>query len=105
MAKKKAAIRRGTSTAPPQIYEASLGPGGAVIKGPVLTQQQAVARRRTGQNVVVCGPNLAANRSLAYAIESTANGQVKRCPPHASAGTLALPHFQPDPRPPAGHTF
>src|SRR5260370_13315512 len=90
---------------PPQVYEATLGAAGAVVRGQQITPAQAEARRRNGQEVVVCGPNLAANRALAGTIEHNANGNWKRCPPHASAGPHALPHYQPDPRPPAGHTF
>ncbi|MEW4570645.1 hypothetical protein AB1L88_22505 [Tautonia sp. JC769] len=92
---------------PPQplIHEAILGPGGSVIRGEVMTQFQAEAIRTRGRDVVVCGPDLAANRSLARTIEINANGTAKRCPPHATAGPQALPHYQPDPRPPAGHTF
>jgi hypothetical protein len=91
--------------AQPQIFAASLGAGGSVLKGQQITQVQAEARRKAGQDVVVCGPNLATNRSLAAAIEAAAVGKAKRCPPHPSAGPQALPHYQPDPRPPAGHTF
>jgi hypothetical protein len=90
---------------PPEIYEASLGTNGSVVRGQALTQAEAEARRRAGQDVVVCGPNLSANRALAGRIERNANGSAKRCPPHLNAGRLALPHYQPDPRPPAGHTF
>src|SRR5262245_11838815 len=90
---------------PPLIFEASLGAGGSVIKGPVITQAQAEARRKAGQDVVVCGPDIASNRNLAGAIERAANGAARRCPPHASSGPNALPHYQPDPRGPAGHTF
>ncbi len=102
MAKKKP-----TSTPPvpppqPQAYEATLGANGSVVRGQAVTQVQAEARRQAGQDVVVCGPNLSANRSLAGAIERNANGSAKRCPPHVNAGPLALPHYQPDPRPPGG---
>lgn len=89
----------------PQVFEASLGADGAVVKGPAIAQAQAEARRKAGRDVVVCGPDLAANRGLAGAIERNANGRSKRCPPHASSGPNSLPHYQPDPRPPAGHTF
>src|SRR5215472_12269568 len=89
----------------PLIFEASLGLRGAVIKGAAITQAEAEARRKAGRDVVVCGPDLAANRRLAGTIEANANGKVKRCPPHSSAGPHALPHYQPDPRPPEGHTF
>lgn len=90
---------------PSTIYEASRGPAGRVVKGAALSQAQAEAARKAGQDVVVCGPTLPANRALAGTIERNANGTAKRCPPHATAGPYALPHYQPDPRPPAGHTF
>jgi hypothetical protein len=90
---------------PPQVFEATLAANGAVVKGLSISQRSAEQRRKGGLDVVVCGPNLSANRQLAGLIESNANGSVKRCPPHASAGIHALPHYQPDPRPPGGHTF
>ena len=94
----------------PTIYKASLGNAGAVVKEPhqdptPITQVQAEELRRSGGEVVVCGPDLAKNRALAQAIEKGANGTYKRCPPHTNAGPHALPHYQPDPRPPQGHTF
>lgn len=89
----------------PIIHEATLGANGSVKKGLAITQTQAVIRRRAGDDVVVCGSELSANRTLAWRIEIAANGTAKRCPPHFSAGSRALPHYQPDPRPPAGHTF
>ncbi len=89
----------------PRIFEADLGSNGSVIRGNEITQAQAEVIRRSGRDVVICGPDLAANRRLARTIELNANGSAKRCPPHANAGPDALPHFQPDPRPPAGHTF
>ena len=89
----------------PRIYEASLGANGAVVKGQPITQAQAEARRQSGEDVLVGGGSIDANRSLARTIEQNANGAYKRCPPHAQAGPNALPHFQPFPRPPAGHTF
>jgi len=88
----------------PQIFEASLGSNGSVLKGQPLTQVQAEDRRKAGLDIVICGPDLAANCRLAEAVES-AVGKAKRCPPHPRAGAQALPHYQPDPRPPAGHTF
>ena len=89
----------------PRIHEATLGADGVVRKGATITQTSAEARRRMGKNVVVCGPDLSANRNLARATEANANGSYKRCPPHPNAGSQALPHYQPDPRPPDGHTF
>src|SRR5688500_18248174 len=90
---------------PPQIYEATLGTGGRVIKGAQITQDQAETLRKSGQDVVVCGPNLAMNRALAKPIEQNANGSWKPCPPHRNLGPYVLPHCQPDPRTPEGHTF
>ena len=89
----------------PSIHEATLGANGSVKKGIAVTQFQAEALRKAGKDVVVCSSDLAANRALAQSIEMSANGKYKCCPPHASAGAHALPHFQPVARPPAGHTF
>jgi hypothetical protein len=107
MGKKKtpAAPTASSPLSPPQIFTATRGANGAVVKGNQITQPQAEVLRRAGQDVVVCGTNLAANRQLAFTIERNANGNAKRCPPHKNAGPLALPHYQPDPRGVAGHTF
>jgi hypothetical protein len=65
----------------------------------------AIARRRSGLDVVVCGVDLKANRALAASVES-AVGPYQRGVPHTRhAGPLALPHFQQAATPPAGHTF
>jgi hypothetical protein len=100
MAKKKQAP---AAPPPPQIFEATRGSSGRVIRGAQINQTQAEARRRAGQDVV-CGPDHRANRSLAGQIERSANGTAKRCPPHLNEGPYAPPHYQPDPRPPEGHT-
>jgi hypothetical protein len=106
MAKKKAVPAPSPQpVASPTIHEATLGAAGAVIKGAQITQTQVESRRQNGLDVVVCGPTLGPNSALAQQIGANANGHWKRCPPHASAGPNALPHYQPDPRPPAGHTF
>jgi hypothetical protein len=73
----------------PLIYEATCGASGSVIRGQQLTQAQAEARRQAGQDVVVCGAQLSANRILAGTIERNANGSAKRCSPHAKAGPRA----------------
>src|SRR5258708_1428768 len=91
--------------APPLIHEAILLPCGGVQRGNLITQAQAENLRHNGQDVVVCGPHHGANMNLARDIEQNANGQYKRCGPHAWAGPNGLPHYQPDPRPPDGHTF
>jgi hypothetical protein len=101
-----AALPGSGSTAPgPRIFEAVRLSTGGVKKGAPLSQSQAQARRKAGHDVVVCGADLKGNRRLAGVIERGANGNAKRCPPHPSAGPKALPHYQPDPRPPGGHTF
>jgi hypothetical protein len=105
MGKKKAPLAPPAPGAVPQIYEAVLGANGAVKKGKPITQAQAEIRRKAGHDVVVCGDELRENRRTAFLIETNANGSVKRCPPHPNAGPQSLPHFQPDPRPPEGHTF
>ena len=90
----------------PTIHEAELasGPSGAVESGAEISFDAAVARRRGGADVVVCGEDGKANGRLAYQIESTV-GPCRRNDPHLRAGPHALPHYQPDPRPPEGHTF
>jgi hypothetical protein len=90
----------------PMIHEAELesGPSGGILRGAEITFDQAVARRRTGGDVVVCGDDTDTNRRAAEQIES-AVGPCVRGEPHSKAGPRALPHYQPDPRPPAGHTF
>jgi len=101
--KKKPSPAKSTAASAPSIHAATRGGGGSVRKGKSITQAEAEDRRKNGLDVVVCGPNLTANRSLAGRIERNANGKVKRCPPQA--GPRSLPHWQPDPRPPEGHTF
>ncbi len=88
----------------PTIHEATCLPGGAVRRGQVITQAQAEVRRQNGLDVVVCGASHATNRALARDIEHNANGHWKPCPQHFLHPN-SLPHFQPDPRPPVGHTF
>src|SRR5437588_10623152 len=95
VARKTSAPVQPSTAAKPQIFEASLGANGSVVRGQLLTQAQAEASRQAGQDVVVCGPNLSSNRAFAQAIERNANGTAVRCPPHANAGPQALPHYQP----------
>jgi hypothetical protein len=109
MAKKPVAAPPSSQpSTPPKIYEAAIQAlDGAVLKGKEITQAEAEKLRKTGGNVVVCGPDHAANMDLAQEIEHNANGKWKRCPFHPNAGPKALPHYQPDPRPSGdkGHTF
>ncbi len=94
-----------TEPSVPTIHMASLGSSGEVVKGATITEADAVIERQAGRDVVVCGLDLSANRQLAGRIEQSANGPWRRCPPHASAGRNSLPHYQPQSRPPTGHTF
>lgn len=87
------------------IHSASLGSTGEVRRVRVLNEAEAVTERKAGGDVVICGDDLATNRSTAQGIETSANGVSKRCPPHVNAGPNALPHYQPKSRPPTGHTF
>lgn len=95
---------------PPTIHEAELesGPSGRVLRGAASDFGAAVARRRAGRNVVVCGEDQDQNRRLAGRIEA-AVGPSQRADPHIRhAGPHALPHYQQTrrtPPGPAGHTF
>lgn len=78
---------------------------GEIILGVELTRAEAVARRQSGEDVVVCGTDPFTNARQAFAIES-AVGPCKPDGPHTGvAGARALPHFQQNVVPPAGHTF
>jgi hypothetical protein len=57
MGKKKKQNSPPTPSIPPQIYEATLGANGGVVKGPAIAQAQAETMRHAGQDVVVCGPD------------------------------------------------
>ncbi len=95
-------------TPPPStIHEAELasGPSGAVLRGAELDFDSAVARRRGGMDIVVCGDDLAANRDLAAAIEAAVGPRTKPQKPHKKAGLFALPHFHQVSRSPDGHCF
>jgi len=89
---------------PPTFHEAELepGPSGRVLWGAEIEFDAAVARRQTGQNVVVCGDDAGANKRQAGLIEATV-GPCKRSDPHIRhAGPQALPHYQQTQRTPAG---
>src|ERR1700693_2120956 len=78
---------------------------GGVLCGGSLDQSQAIARRKEGLDVVVCGEDTFANAHVAYAIEK-AVGPCRPDGPHTDvAGANALPHFQQKIVPPEGHTF
>lgn len=71
----------------------------------MITEAEAVARRRAGLDTVVCGNDTVANRNLAERIESQVGGSYRHGGPHSNAGLYALPHWQPRKRPPQGHSF
>ena len=94
---------------PLKIFEASAttGSGGAVTKGAEINEKDAIDRRKSGLDIVVCGSNDRANRNKAAEIEraATSVGMYIRHGAHPSAGTNSLPHYQPKTRPPQGHSF
>jgi hypothetical protein len=89
------------------IHEAELEPGlsGAVHRGTEMDFAAAVVRRRTGNDVVVCGQNTDTNRRLAYQVEAAVGPASRPQWPHKRAGPKALPHFHQRNRAPDGHTF
>lgn len=94
----------GSSTLP-RIHGAELGRLGAVVRGRAVDFQTAVNRRRAGEDVLVCGENLADNRRLAREIEEEIGPSLRHDPHTRHAGNEALPHFQQRLPPPGGHTF
>jgi hypothetical protein len=99
--------RAPVSTQPPRIYEATLerGPSGWVLRGFELDLAAAIARRQAGNDVVVCGGALRANRTLARTIEEGVGTPTRPQNPHKHAGPHALPHFHQESRTVGGHTF
>jgi hypothetical protein len=109
MAGKKARTKKPPPSPPqpPRIHEATLEPGasGAVVKGAAIDEAVAIARRKAGEDIVVCGNAVKATRRVALAVES-AVGPCERQEPHVRlAGPLALPHFQQTDRSRKGHSF
>lgn len=95
-----------TPLTPPTVHEATRasGPSGAVISGAAIDEATAIARRRAGQDIVVCGDDLKANREMAKRIEA-AVGPYEQQRFHRKAGPQSLPHFQQVQPPPGGHGF
>jgi hypothetical protein len=87
-----------------KIYKATRGSLGRVIRGAEITEAEAVIERVAGRDIVVCGVDRKTNRRLAQKIESQ-RGPWKDEAPHDDLGPYALPHYQPEPRPPEGHSF
>jgi hypothetical protein len=76
-----------------------------VLRGAEIDFAEAVARRQRGEDVVVCGADIKANRRLAGAVEAAAGPATTAQIPHGKAGPLALPHFQQQSPSHLGHTF
>src|SRR4051794_26299111 len=93
---------------PAEIYEASLATDGtdAVDRGTLLSRAQAEARRRAGQDIVVCGADTGVNCQLAREIEAAVTSAAGKCIHHGPhLGMQSLPHWQQRTPPPAGHSF
>src|SRR5438105_2150974 len=91
-----------------EIYAATCAKDGsdAVDRGVRLTEAEAVARRKTGGDIVVCGPDTIRNDALARKIEAAATPPGGVCIYHGPhGGLLSLPHWQQAVAPPAGHSF
>ncbi|MCE9554402.1 MAG: hypothetical protein K8T91_13625 [Planctomycetes bacterium] len=91
-----------------KIYEVATlqwGTGRVVRHTDEITETQAIGLRKAGKDVVVCGDDIVVNRTVAERIETAAHGSCLAERPHKNAGPHALPHFQPETRPPMGHTF
>jgi hypothetical protein len=78
---------------------------GVVLWGAELTPDEAADRRRRGEDIVVRGNDLAANRAQARAVEAMVGMPSRPQFPHPSAGRHALPHFHQLSRSPTGHSF
>ena len=91
----------------PEIHDAQLASGvsGGVFCVALIDFSSAVNRRQKGQNVVVCGDGLKANRGLAGKIEAAVGPYVRSAPHKLHAGPRALPHFQQQDPDHEGHTF
>lgn len=91
----------------PTIHEAEResGPSGAVLRGARIDLAAAVLRKRAGQDVVVCGGDIDANRRPAVQVEPAVGAATRPQAPHRSAGPMALPHLHQANRSPDGHTF
>jgi hypothetical protein len=76
-----------------------------VRKEALLTREQAEDRRRSGEDIVVCGPDELENRLLAADIEAAAGPWMRHPANLTTTGPQALPHFQQRRKPPRGHSF
>jgi hypothetical protein len=89
------------------IHQATRVPGG-VERGAILTEAEAIARRRLGFDIVVCGDDTPTNRDLAQAIEQQVDSPASfhDGPHRQTVGPRALPHWcQPRDSDNRGHSF
>jgi hypothetical protein len=92
----------------PAIYAACRVRDGsnAVERKVKLEEEEAVARRRAGEDIVVCGPDTVRNDTLAKKIEEAAAPPGVNCIYHGPDGDpLSLPHWQQDCPLSKGHSF
>ena len=89
----KKPIKPAKPARPATIHEATLGPHGVVLRGVKITEIQAVARRKSGGDVVVCGDDIRANRVKALEIEDLVGPWVHHF--KHRLGPDSLPHYQP----------
>ncbi len=90
------------------IHEAELasGPSGGVLYGKQLSKTEAIARRKSGEDIVVRGADSKANKALAREMEAAVGPPSRPQFPHTrTAGPRALPHFHQQARVPKGHSF
>jgi hypothetical protein len=87
------------------ICKATRGSMGRVIRGAEISEAEAVLEYAAGQDVVVCGTDKDANSAVAQRIASAVGRWTRQFPHARTVGPFALPHYQPDPRPPDSHAF
>ena len=95
-----------TTTTTVLIYEAERipGPDGAVERGDApIAEDEAIVRRKGGQDIVVCSGERRPNRNKARELTEAAFGDFEEDAPHQ--GRMALPHFHPGTRTPEVHAF
>ncbi len=88
-----------------KIHRATRGSLGRVIRGAEVSEREAVAVYGAGGDVEVCDGAADENRRVAQRIANAVGPNQRQVPHQKQAGPYALPHFQPNPRPPEGHVF
>ncbi|MFN0195288.1 MAG: hypothetical protein ACKVT0_00970 [Planctomycetaceae bacterium] len=91
-----------------EIYQAKRLQRNHAVKtvGSLLKLDEAIAERKAGRDVVVCGPVLRTNIQIAEKVEAAATGnrhQLHRA--HLDRGKKALSHWQHETIQDSGHTF